>query len=62
MKLLYLTGHSLREFDNLTDVCPRERKVYIKEFKQMSIELSNMPSDLGALALELDISPALLYT
>jgi len=39
----------------------RERKVYTKEFKLMSVELSNTRSDLSALARELDISPALLY-
>jgi len=39
----------------------RERKVYTKEFKLMSIELSKTRSDLSALARELDISPALLY-
>jgi len=39
----------------------RERKVYLKEFKVMSVELSNTCTDLGALAKELDISPTLLY-
>lgn len=39
----------------------RERKVYTKEFKLMSVELSNTRSDLSALARELDITPALLY-
>ncbi len=39
----------------------RERKVYTKEFKLMSVELSNTRGDLSALARELDISPALLY-
>lgn len=39
----------------------RERKAYTKEFKLMSVELSNTRSDLSALARELDISPALLY-
>ncbi|CAM4414239.1 transposase [Pedobacter westerhofensis] len=39
----------------------RERKAYPKEFKVMSVELSNTRTDLSALAKELDISPALLY-
>jgi len=39
----------------------RERKVYTKEFKLMSVELSNTRSDLSELARELDINPALLY-
>ncbi len=39
----------------------RERKVYTKEFKLMSVELSNTRSDLSALAKELDISATLLY-
>jgi transposase len=39
----------------------RERKAYPKEFKVMSVELSNTRTDLTALAKELDISPALLY-
>jgi len=39
----------------------QERKVYTKEFKLMSVELSNTRSDLSALARELDITPVLLY-
>ncbi|CAM3546576.1 transposase [Sphingobacterium prati] len=39
----------------------RERKVYTKEFKLMSVELSNTRSDLSTLARELDITPELLY-
>lgn len=39
----------------------RERKAYPKEFKLMSVELSNTRSDLTALAKELDIKPSLLY-
>ncbi|TDS05552.1 transposase [Sphingobacterium paludis] len=39
----------------------KERKIYTKEFRLMSVELSNTRSDLSALARELDISPALLY-
>lgn len=39
----------------------RERKTYPKEFKVMSVELSNTRTDLSALAKELDISSALLY-
>ncbi|MBC8988465.1 transposase, partial [Pedobacter sp. N36a] len=39
----------------------RERKTYPKEFKMMSVELSNTRTDLSALAKELDISSALLY-
>lgn len=39
----------------------RERKAYPKEFKLMSVELSNNRPDRTALAKELDISPALLY-
>jgi len=39
----------------------RERKVYTKEFKPMSVELSNTRSDLSSLARELDITPTLLY-
>lgn len=39
----------------------RERKAYPKEFKLISVELSNTRSDLGALAKELDIKPSLLY-
>jgi hypothetical protein len=35
----------------------RERKAYAKEFKLMSVELSNTRSDLTALAKELDITP-----
>ncbi|WP_408022203.1 hypothetical protein [Sphingobacterium sp.] len=34
----------------------RERKVYTKEFKLMSVELSNTLSYLSALARELDIA------
>ena len=36
-----------------------ERKAYPKEFKLMSVELSNSRSDLTALAKELDIKPSL---
>jgi transposase len=39
----------------------RERKAYAKEFKLMSVELSNTRNDLTALAKELDITPSLLY-
>jgi len=39
----------------------RERKAYPKEFKLMSVELSNTRNDLTALAKELDIKPSLLY-
>ncbi|WGQ09925.1 IS3 family transposase [Pedobacter gandavensis] len=39
----------------------RERKSYPKEFKLMSVELSNTRSDLPALAKELDITPQILY-
>ena len=39
----------------------RERKAYPKEFKLMSVELSNTRTNLGALAKELDISVTLLY-
>ena len=39
----------------------RERKAYPKEFKLMSVELSNTRSDLTTLAKELDIKPSLLY-
>lgn len=39
----------------------RVRKAYPKEFKLMSVELSNTRSDLTALAKELDIKPSLLY-
>ncbi len=39
----------------------RERKSYPKEFKLMSVELSNTRTDQSALAKELDVSPALLY-
>ena len=39
----------------------RERKAYPKEFKVMSVELSNTRNDLTALAKELDIPPSLLY-
>ena len=39
----------------------RERKAYPKEFKLMSVELSNTRTDLTALAKELDIKPSLLY-
>ncbi len=39
----------------------RERKTYPKEFKLMSVELSNTRNDLSALAKELDIPPSLLY-
>lgn len=35
----------------------RERKSYPKEFKLMSVELSNTRSYLPALAKELDITP-----
>jgi len=38
-----------------------ERTVYTKVFKLMSVELSNIRSDLSALTMELDITPALLY-
>lgn len=39
----------------------RERKSYPKEFKLMSVELSNTRPDLRALAKELDITPQILY-
>ena len=39
----------------------RERKAYPKEFKLMSVELSNSRTDLTALAKELDIQVSLLY-
>lgn len=39
----------------------RERRVFDKEFKLMSVELSNSRPDLSALAKELDIPPAMLY-
>jgi transposase len=39
----------------------RERKAYPKEFKLMSVELSNTRNDLTALAKELDIKVSLLY-
>jgi transposase len=39
----------------------RERKAYPKEFKVMSVELSNTRNDLTALAKELDIPASLLY-
>lgn len=39
----------------------RERKTYPKEFKLMSVELSNTRNDLSGLAKELDIPPSLLY-
>jgi len=39
----------------------RLRKTYPKEFKLMSVELSNTRNDLTALAKELDIQPSLLY-
>ena len=39
----------------------RERKAYPKEFKLMSVELSNTRTDLIALAKELDINVTLLY-
>lgn len=38
-----------------------ERTVFDKEFKMMSVELSNTRTDLSALAKELDIPPAMLY-
>jgi transposase len=38
-----------------------ERRVFDKEFKLLSVELSNSRTDLGALAKELDIPPAMLY-
>jgi transposase len=38
-----------------------ERRVFDKEFKLMSVELTNSRTDLGALAKELDIPPAMLY-
>ncbi|MFP5080950.1 transposase [Pedobacter sp. JCM 36344] len=38
-----------------------ERKAYSKEFKVLSVELSNTRNDLTALAKELDIPPSLLY-
>jgi transposase len=37
------------------------RKQYDREFKVMAVELSKSRSDLGVLAKELEISPALLY-
>jgi transposase len=40
----------------------RERKSYPKEFKLMSVELSQTRSDLPALAKELDITPQILYS
>jgi transposase len=40
----------------------RETKIYTKEFKLMSVELSDTSSDLSALARELDVTPALLYS
>jgi len=39
----------------------QQRKAYPKEFKLMSVELSNTRSDLTALAKELDINVTLLY-
>lgn len=39
----------------------RGRKAYDKQFKLMSVELSNKRSDWGVLAKELDIRSALLY-
>jgi transposase len=39
----------------------RERKTYPKEFKLMSVELSNTRNDLSGLAKELGIPPSLLY-
>jgi len=43
-----------------------ERRVFDKEFKLMSVELNGPPrgnsrTDLGALAKELDVLPAMLY-
>jgi transposase len=38
-----------------------ERRVFDKEFKLMSVELSNRRTDLSALAKELDVPPARLY-
>lgn len=38
-----------------------ERRVFDKEFKVMSVEISQSRMDLGALAKELDIPPAMLY-
>jgi transposase len=43
-----------------------ERRVFDKEFKLMSVELYGPPrgnsrTDLGALAKELDVPPAMLY-
>ena len=39
----------------------QQRKAYPKEFKLMSVELSNTRTDLIALAKELDINVTLLY-
>jgi transposase len=39
----------------------RERRVFDKEFKLMSVELSNSRTDLIALAKELDVPAAMLY-
>ncbi|WP_443944285.1 transposase [Pedobacter sp. AW1-32] len=39
----------------------QQRKTYPKEFKLMSVELSNTRTDLTVLAKELDITPQLLY-
>lgn len=38
-----------------------KRRIFDKEFKLMSVELSNSRTDLGALAKELDVPPAMLY-
>lgn len=51
----------LRELHTLTEIMSRERKAYTKEFKLMSVELSNTRSDLPALARKLDITTQMLY-
>jgi transposase len=51
----------LRVLYTLTEIMSRERKAYAKEFKLMSVELSNTRSDLVVLAKELDITPQILY-
>jgi transposase len=57
---LRLNRRKLGELNKLANMA-RERKAYPKEFKVMSVELSNTRSDLTALAKELDIKPSLLY-
>jgi len=51
----------LRELHTLTEIMSGERKAYTKEFKLISVELSNTRSDLPALARELDITTQMLY-